>query len=535
MHLQEESYELKEGMMARRQVSMSEIAEILYHWHQGKSIQGIKRSFGTDRKTIRHYIRLGQAAGLRREDPFPEESELAAKIRGMGDETALRKTPARDRIVVHREWMEELLKDPEMRAKQVWRLLRELKGVSVGYCTVKRYLRAEFGYREPPVTVRMEVEAGSQAQVDFGYVGKMPDPETRDLRKTWAFVMTLSYSRHRFVRLLFRPEIRSWIDCHRRAFEFFGGVPDTVVIDNLKTGVIKPDLYDPTLNRAYGEMERHYRFTIDPTRIRTPRHKGKVERAIPGIRQQLLAGRTFQDIDEANRRALLWCKDEIGMEVHGTTQRKPYEVFVREELPKLKSLPAEPLECADWKKGTVHPDHHLVFQRSYYSVPTRYIGREVWVRGDGRLVRIFLGGELIKTHTQADRPGTWCTDPSDYPPEKLAYLMRTPTYCRTKAAEVGPETQTLVEAILGDHAIRNLRKAQAILRLAEKHGSAAMEGAAKRAVFFGNLQYQSIKKILERGWNLDRQQLPPALPLSELGQRFLRPPEYFAAQREVTP
>jgi transposase len=256
---------------------------------------------------------LGQAAGLRREEPFPDESELAAKIRGMGDEGAVRKTPARDRMVVHREWMEELLKDPQMRAKQVWRLLREAKGVSVGYCRVKRYLRREFGYREAPVTVRMEVEPGSQAQMDFGYVGRVMDPERHRLRKTWAFTMTLSYSRHRFIRLVFRPEIRSWIDCHRRAFEFFGGVSATVVIDNLKTGVIRPDLYDPTLNRVYAEMERHYGFTVDPTRVRTPRHKGKVERAIPIVRQQLLAGRVFQDIEEANQRALRWCKDEIGM------------------------------------------------------------------------------------------------------------------------------------------------------------------------------------------------------------------------------
>ncbi len=520
--------------MARRQVSMSEIVEILYQWHQGKSIQGIERSFGTDRKTIRKYVRLGQAVGLRREESFPQESELAAKIRDMSSGT-VRETPARDRILPHREWIEELLKDAQIRAKQVWRLLEEVKGVRVGYCTVKRYLRAEFGYREPAVTVRMEVEPGSQAQVDFGYVGKMIDPENRRARKTWVFVMTLSYSRHRFVRFVFRPEIRTWIDCHRRAFEFFGGVPETVVIDNLKTGVIKPDLYDPTLNRAYGEMERHYGFTVDPTRIRTARHKGKVERVMPIVRQQLLAGRVFQDIQEANQRALTWCKDEVGLQIHGTTKRKPYEVFVREEAPKLKVLPSVPFECSEWKNCKVHPDHHVVFQKSYYSVPTRYIGREVWVRGDSQLVRIFLEGQLIKTHGRAERPGTWCTDPLDYPPGKLAYLMKNPTYCRTKAAEIGPQTEALIKGILGDHAMRNLRKAQGILRLADKYGSPAMEKAARRALFFGNFHYQSLKTILEKGWGFDTEPTVAPSPLSELGQRFLRPPAYFGAQREVNP
>src|SRR5512141_3019279 len=194
--------------MGRRQVSMSEIVEILYQWHQGKSIQGMERSFGTDRKTIRKYVRLGEAAGLLRGEPFPCESDLAARLRGLRDRGVVREAPARERITPHRQWIEELLKDPQMRAKQVWRLLKEIKAISVGYCTVKRYLRAEFGYRQSPVTVRMEVEPGSQAQADFGYIGKMFDPETQRLRKTWAFVMTLSYSRHRFVRLVFRPDIR---------------------------------------------------------------------------------------------------------------------------------------------------------------------------------------------------------------------------------------------------------------------------------------------------------------------------------------
>jgi len=327
------------------------------------------------------------------------------------------------------------------------------------------------------------------------------------------------------------------MDCHIRAFEFFGGVPASVVLDNLKAGVLKADIYDPTLNRAYGELERHYGFIADPAKARMARHKGKVERGVPVVRKHLLAGRSFRDIDEANQRALRWCREEIGMELHGTTKRKPFEVFQREEAPRLRPLPSEAFECPEWKSCTVHPDHHIVFDKSYYSLPTRWIGKEVWVRGARLLVQIFYDEQLIKTHLRAEQPGTWVTDLSDYPPDKLAYLMPTPTYCRQKASEIGPHTEALFKEILREHAMRNLRKAQALLRLADKHGRASMEAAAERALFFGNFRYRSIKTILEKGW-FSLEQTPPSpsaaqTPLSPLGQRFLRPPEYFAQREEV--
>jgi hypothetical protein len=223
------------------------------------------------------------------------------------------------------------------------------------------------------------------------------------------------------------------------------------------------------------------------------------------------------------------------MEIHGTTKRKPYEVFRTEELSHLRPLPPERFQCPQWKACNVHPDHHVVFDRSYYSLPTRFIGREVWVRGDDRLVRIFLDSEQIKLHTRAKRPGTWVTDLSDYPPEKLAYLMPTPTYCRKRAAEVGPQTETLIRKILADNAMRNLRKAQAIIRLADKYGKESMEAASQRALYYGNFHYRAIKRILERGLEEVSDTKPPAAQLSLLGKSFLRDPSYFSPEKEVAP
>jgi transposase len=513
---------------------MNEMVELIYQWHQGAGIKAIRRSLGFDRETIRKYIRLAEDVGVSRDEPFPEESEIVRKIKGIKDTGLLRETPGQDLLKSHKDWIDGLLKNEEMTAKQVWRLFREKTGLALGYCTVKRYLRTEFKFGTRPVTVRLEVEPGSQAQVDFGYVGTMMDPASGKLRRTWAFIISLSFSRHRFVRFVFRQDIATWIDCHIRAFEFFGGVPATIVLDNLKAGVIGPDIYDPTLNQAYGELERYYRFVADPAKVRKPQHKGKVERNVPVVRKHLLAGRNFKDITEANDRALQWCRHEIGMEIHGTTKRRPFETFQQQEASCLKQLPQEAFESPQWQKCKVHIDHHIVFNLSYYSLPSRYIGCEVDTRGDFRLVRIFLDGVLIKTHPRADQAGTWQTDKTDYPPEKLAYLLHDPDYCRHKAQETGQETEKLISQILERQSMCNIRKAQAILRLAEKHGPEALEKAAGYALAFGNLEYRSIKTILEKGIMNSPEILVLTSPfLSPLGQSFLRPADYYAASREV--
>lgn len=519
--------------MARREITMNEIVELIYQWHQGAGFKSIHRSLGFDRNTVRKYVQLGQEAGVERGAPFPPESDLVQRLKGLTRSELLRETPAQDLLGPHREWFQELLQIDQMTAKQVWRLFQERTGTAVGYCTVKRYLRARLGYRAPRTTVRLEVVPGSQAQVDFGYMGQMVDPETGAVRKTWAFIMTLSFSRHRFVRFVFRQDVATWIDCHIRAFEFFNGVPETIILDNLKAGVLKPDVYDPVLNRAYRDLERHYGFVADPAKVGEPRHKGKVERVVPVVRQQVIAGRDFRDSAEANQRALTWCTQEIGMEIHGTTKRRPYEVFRTEEQPRLKPLPRERFECPLWKRCTVHPDHHIVFDRSYYSLPTRFVGREVWARGTAQLVQILFEEELVKTHLRAVRPGTWRTDPSDYPPEKLAYLMPAPTFCRQQAAAIGPETEKLVTLILQQHALKNLRKVQGLLGLAKKYGPPAMERAAARALSFGNLRLNSIKTILEKGWGIPEPPLPASWPRSILGEQFLRPPNYFVPDPEV--
>jgi len=515
--------------MARRVIHMNEVMEVLYQWHQGAGIKRITRSLGYDRKTVRRYVQAGLNAGLKREAPFPDEQEMLGRLKAVLDNSAtVRQTPAKEKLRGYRDEIAKFLTEKDMTAKQIMRLLVERHDLKVSYASVLRYVAGEFNLGRPEATVRLETEPGDEAQVDFGYVGRMRDPESGKDRKTWCFVMTLSYSRHRFVRFVFRQDSPTWVDCHMRAFEFFHGVVNWVVIDNLKSGVVKPDLYDPRINRAYADLERHYGFAADPAGVRRPNHKGKVERSIPVVRKHLLAGRKFTDIRDANQRALTWCRLEIGSEIHGTTKRKPYDVFVSEEKDRLKPLPKAPFDIPIWKECTVHPDHHIVFENSFYSLPTRYIGEKVWARGTSKTVQVFLNYQLIKTHSRSMEPGKWVTDRTDYPPEKLAYLMCTPASCLARAAEYGAHTQGLIKDILKSGGHRAMRKAQAVLRLGSKWG-ADLEKASEKALAYGNTEYRCIKSMLEKGLLIT--EAPTACAkLSPLGKSFLRESSYFSGE-----
>ncbi len=518
--------------MARRAISMTELIETIYQWHAGASISAVGRSLGLSRNTVKKYLGLAKKAGIERGRPLPDRSELAVILSSRSEGGCLpnRAAPAQAKLAEHHDWVKEVLKDRDITAKQIWRLLLEEHQCQVGYSSVKRYLREHFPWSSKAPVMRLVVPPGRQAQVDFGYAGLMFDPESGRKRKAWAFIMVLSHSRHRFVRFVFRQDVLTWVDCHRRAFEFFGGVPETIVLDNLKAGVLKPDIYDPTLNRSYAECERHYGFLADPAKVRMARHKGKVERLVRVVRQQVLAGRRFQDIHEANRRALTWCRDEVGMRVHGTTQRKPYEHFMLAEKAALKPLPAEPFECPLWKECTVHSDQHVFFERAFYSLPSRYIGRKVWVRGGIRLVRIFLDEQLVKTHPRAPYPGFRRTDDADLPAPRLAYVMPVPTKLRAKAKQMGDHVHEVVDLLLKQHTIKNLRKVQGIMRLGDKYGPGRLDLASKRGLIYGKLTIKGLRHILEKG--LDRltaeEEAERAAPLSDQGLSFLRPGAYYA-------
>jgi transposase len=501
---------------------MIELAEVVYHWQKGQSKTQIAKSLGISRPTVRKYLKIAEKAGLTKEADSTATANAMEAIDKALNPASASEGAVQQAIAVYEENIKSWLAIPDMTAKQICRLLNEL-GNSFSYTSVKRYVRKLGPDTSRPVTIRIETPAGEQAQVDFGQV-TLTFGEVR--KRLWAFIMTLAFSRHRFVRFVERQDTATWLDCHIRAFEFFGGVPRTVLLDNLKAGVVKPDLYDPTINRAYGELERHYGFVADPAKIRTPEHKGKVERSVPIVRQQLAAGRQYQDLADANEKALAWSLTGIGMVKNGTTHEEPVIRFERDEKQTLLPLPSSRFETPLWKECTVHPDHHVVFDKSYYSLPTRYVGKKVWVKGTSRMVEIFLDREPIKSHPRAYKPGTWRTDMADYPDKAKAFLFAHPAWCRKQAEEMGCHVGRMVTEILSPHSLQNLRKAQAVIRLGQKHGAEKLDSACRHLLSFGSTYLKSLQRILEKG--IPKEQEPLLVPfVSKEGKSCLHPATSF--------
>lgn len=496
---------------------MIEISEVLYQWQQGRSKSKIAESLGITRPTVRNYLKLAVTAGLTAASSPDEVTTIALSVTAKVSGSKAVSAPALAAIGVFEPQIKQWLKEPDMTAKQIWRLLCEA-GHSFSERSINRYVQ-QVAPTMPAVTVRLEVDPGTQAQVDFGLTTLTLSGVRKRL---WVFVMALSYSRHRFVRFVEHQDVATWLDCHIRAFQFFGGIPETVLLDNLKSGVVKPDLYGPTINPAYGELERFFSFVADPAKVRTPEHKGKVERSMPVVRQQLVAGRTYIDQADANEKALVWCRDEVGMRPHGTTHEAPLIQFERDERAVLKELPVHRFEMPNWKECTVHPDHHVVFEKSYYSVPTRFVGNKVWVRGGLTMVDIFYKGAQVKTHPAALRPGTWRTDLNDYPEGKKLFLQFQPAYCKKEAYKLGEHAGLMVEEILAPHALVHLRKAQTILRLGEKHGAEKLDAVCRHLLENGSNSHAAVKRLLEKGIPQTVITKPPP-PVSDEGLEILHP------------
>lgn len=471
---------------------MNEIQEVLFRYQNGMGQRAIARSLGISRTTVQRLLKESLRFGFHEGKSLDELGKIAFSVKELRRNTYQGKGVIQEGLKKEHSQIEAWRKVPHMTVNQMVRLFEGM-GKKVSETSLRRYIQRHFPV-EIKTTIPLETEPGAQAQVDFAYVGMMRDMRG-DLRKAYAFIMILSYSRYRFVRFVFKQDIEAWIDCHIRAFEFFGGVPRTILLDNLKAGIMRPDFYDPVKNRSYGELEHHYGFIIDPTKVRTPEHKGKVERSVTLVRQQILAGYTFKDIESANERALQWCRTEIAQRVTSTTGETPWARYEKEK-PFLKPLPEEEYEYVHWQKAQVHKDQHVVYKGSFYSVPYVYVGKTVWLR-IGRLLEVFLEEQRIKAHPLASRQGQWMTDQKDYPERSLAFLEKDKAYCLEEAEKIGAATLEFIEVILERPSLTNQRKAQSILRLGERYGSGRLEASCKRAIGFDNYEYKSLKRILD--------------------------------------
>ena len=487
--------------MARRTFDVIDIVEILMHWHAGRPIAVVAESLGTDRKTIRKYVAPAEAVGLIPGGPPLSRDQWAALVRDWFPELTDPRARSLTHAVIdaHRERIGDMLKSNK--ATTVHQRLRDEHGLDVGISSFRRYVWLEFPDEalENKVTVlRPDVAAGEEAQIDYGYLGRWFDPKLGRWKRVWGFVMVLAMSRHMFVRPTFRMDQCAWVAAHRDAFDFFGGAPRRLVPDNLKTGVIKPDIYDPKLNHAYAELAEHYDCLIDPARAAKPKDKPRVERPMSYVRDSYFRGREWIDLSHMQAGALTWCTEVAGRRSHRSLDgASPLSIFAAVERPALIALPIMTFELAAWSRPKVGPDCYIKVGKALYSVPWRFIGRQVDARAGERTVEVFSDGVVIKTWARIERGRQ--TDWADYPPHKVAFFMRTPTWCRRRAGELGPSVLEVVLGLLEDGALHRLRAAQGVLGLAERHGDVRLDMACRRAIEVGDPGYRTVKGILVAG------------------------------------
>jgi transposase len=481
---------------------VTDFVEMFRHWNAGRSQVQMYQALNIDRKTIRKYLAPALAEGL---EPSPDEfdEELwRARIQRwfpeLADPTARALTWPQ--IAVHHQWIDEQLAVPVTVATIAQRL-RDDHQVEVSESTVRRYIATTFAeqHLEERVTVpRGAVEPGSEAQIDYGKLGMWCDPVSGRRVAVWVFAMILSCSRALFVQPVLKMDQLSWNASHVAAFEFFGGVPARLVCDNLKTGVTRPDLYDPQINLAYAELAKFYSTLIDPARALKPKDKPRIERPMPYIRDSFFAGREFSSLTQMQADAVQWATEVYGAHKHrGLDGQTPTAVFTALERDALMPLPPRPFESVIYGVGRVAPDCHVKSGKALYSVPWRLMGQHVTVRTAGDVVQIFHDGTVVATHVL--HLSGRSTNVEHYPPHKIAHTLRSVTWCRTQAEQIGPGAVAIVAELSTVNAIHRLRAIQGIIRLGDTYGATRLDAACARALAVGDPRYRTVKGILVAG------------------------------------
>lgn len=424
---------------------MIDLVELYRHWHAGRRIGELCSSLGIDAKTVRKYVAPAVAAGVVPGGPPLGPEQWAALAEEWFPEVA-------DRSLRQKTWPEiaphhETIKGwiGAVTIATMHQRLRDDHGLSASESSLRRYIAANFEEDVARAAVRVLKDSpppGDEAQVDYGLLGRWFDPIASRWRRVWGFIMVLSFSRLMFLRPVLKMDQQSWVECHVLAFSFFNGAVARVVPDNLKTGVVRPDLYDPLINKAFGEFANYYGCLVDPARIMKPRDKGTVERNVPYARDSFFAGRgdEFKSLEHMQQDALRWCREVANLRPHrGIDRIAPQALFEAEERALLLPLPAQPFELARWWSRTVPPDIHIKVGRALYSVPWRHIGKQVDAKEGSRMVEIYLDGTLVATHVRIERGKQ--TNYDHYPPEKIAFMMRTPAWCRRRRQSSASRSQ----------------------------------------------------------------------------------------------
>jgi len=504
---------------------MYEYRQVIHRMRMGESDRAIGRT------ALMGRIKCGRLRGIARQHgwldrtvPLPDDAELAAVLaKEPHDDNPMHQSLSLAYEPQIRQWVKD-----KICMTTIHQTLIDQFGFTGSYSSVRRLVQ-RLQLHQPEATCVLDYSPGEAVQVDFGKGPDITDAFTGQTFKTWIFVMTLCFSRHLYAEIVTDQKVATWLACHRRAFEWFNGVPAKVIIDNPKCAITKACFRDPEVQRSYGELAEGYGFLISPCPPRDPQKKGRVESGVKYIKNRFVPLRQFRSLTDANEQLRQWVMETAGNRIHGTTRKKPLTLFAESEKHLLKLLPDVPVEPAVWRQCKLHGNCHVQFEKASYSAPFTLIHRKLWLKATDNTVKLYHDLKLVAVHPRLKAPGLRSTVDEHMPPEAIAFKLQDPQWCLRQAAEIGTACHRLIHTLFSDRVLDNLRAAQGIVGLKKKYGADRLEAACKRALHFDNPRYRTVKTILSKGLDqVPLQEEPssiiPRSPVYTGSSRFLRTP-----------
>ena len=495
-----------------RRLDMHKTQGIEHLFSTGMSKRKIARTLGIDRKSVDRHLADIQSKGANSQEaplgeaPTGSDASKGAKaltgseasdLSGIGSLKPASK-PDRSRSQCSQFKQQILAKiEQGLTAQRIYQDLVSDYGFMAKYHSVRRYVGVLLESKELPVR-RMEVAAGQEMQIDYGQGARCKD-HTGQWRKTYVFRLVLSHSRKGYTEAVTRLTTESLIRSLENAFRALGGVPKIVVFDNAPSAVKKADWYDPELNPKIIAFSKHYGFALVPTRPGTPQHKGKVERGVDYVQENALKGMTFESLNLQNQHLLEWEKNVADTRIHGTTKKHVGKQFLEIEKQALGTLPSAPFPYYEEGIRKVSRDGHVEVKGSFYSAPPEYLGCEVWMRWNDRIVRMLNHRqEQIAVHPRA-RKGEFSTLQVHISPSKINGIERGLEYLMRKVKLIGPQSLRWAQGVNHEHGVQGMRILQGLLSLTQKYDSQQIEQATETAWRCGSYRCRTLKKLLEHG------------------------------------
>lgn len=381
------------------------------------------------------------------------------------------------------------------------------------------------------VTMRQDHKAGEKMFVDFpGLTIPIYDALTLELDfEAELFVSVLGASSYLYAEALRSQELIHWVSAHVNAFDFYGGVPEIVVLDNLKSGVTKASRYEPEINATYQEVATHYGTALIPARPYKPRDKAKVEAGVQLAERWIIAvlrHRRFTSLAELNE-VIAGLVTRLNDKPFKKMEGSRASLFAELDQPALRPLPATRYEFATWKRAKVNIDYHVEVERHYYSVPYQLAGSVVEVRLTSTTVEVFMKSQRVASHLRSYQRGRHVTEPAHMPDSHRRYLEWTPGRIVGWAEKNGPSTARFVEGLLHSrpHPEQGFRSALGVMRLAKKYSPERLEAACERALQLKSFSYKSVESMLSHG--LEQRPLRATSPRTHVAHRNIRGPNYY--------